>query len=311
VAVGDMCFASAPGRLVSSRGPKAPFKFTASYLRNADLTLGNLECPLSKRGSRVRGKKFTFRGSPKVVEGLQSAGLDMVALGNNHARDYGSKALVDTLSYLDKGGIKHAGAGKNRSAAFSATYVRSQDTTVAFLSFSLIGPSDFAAGKKRPGTAYASSRKTVTRAIKAAKRRARYVIVSYHWGTEYSNTANSSQVSLAHASVRAGADLVLSHHPHVIQGVEFYRKKLIAYSLGNFVFSPGHEAGHDSMILRLTIGPHGILGVTARPIRIDSNGAPRFATGRTGKRILGIIRKTSRGRGSHVKVSSGVATLKP
>jgi poly-gamma-glutamate capsule biosynthesis protein CapA/YwtB (metallophosphatase superfamily) len=310
-AVGDMCFASAPGRLIARKGGKAPLAPMASFLARADLTLGNLECALSRRGSPVLGKAFTFRGSPKAIQGLRAAGFDAVGLGNNHARDYGRNALLDTVSYLNKGHIAHAGAGANRKAAFAPAIFRSKEATIAFLSFCQIGPENFVAGRKRAGTAYTLNLKTVRNAVKAAKRKADYVIVSFHWGLEGHYTPTSRQIAFGHGAITAGADLVLSEHPHVLQGVEFYRHKLIASSLGNFVFSPGSTRGHDSMTLRVKIGPHGIASVVARPVHITSSGAPVLAKGSTAKRILRVIAKTSRGRGSHVKVGKTSATIRP
>ena len=148
-------------------------------------------------------------------------------------------------------------------------------------------------------------------AVKAARRKANYVIVSFHWGLEGHYTPTSTQVKFGRGAIDSGADLVLSEHPHVLQGVEFYHHRLIAYSLGNFVFSPGSTAGHDSMILRITIGPHGIASVVARPAYIGSGGAPALAKGSAAKRILGIIARTSRGRKTHVSVGKTSATLKP
>lgn len=310
-AVGDMCFASAPGRLIARKGGKAPLASMASLLKSADLTLGNLECALSRRGSAVPGKAFTFRGDPKAVQGLTAAGFDVVSLGNNHARDFGSVALQDTVSNLNKAHIAHAGAGANKAKAFAPAMFRSNDTTIAFLSFCQIGPADFVAGPSKAGTAYTLSLKTVQSAVKAARSKADYVIVSFHWGIEGQYSPTSRQIEFGRASIRSGADLVLSEHPHVLQGIEFYRHKLIAYSLGNFVFSPGSTAGHDSMVLRITIGPHGISSVVARPAFIGSSGAPALAKGKNAKRILGIIAKTSQARGTHVKLSSTSATLKP
>lgn len=310
-AVGDMCFASAPGRLIARKGGKAPFASVSPMLKSADLTLGNLECALSRRGSPVAHKAFTFRGSPKAIQGLNAAGFDVVSLANNHARDYGSAALADTIHNLNTGHIAHAGAGANSASAYAPAILHSHDATIAFLSFCQIGPSNFAAGRKKSGTAYTLDLKKVQAAVKAARRKADYVIVSFHWGIETHSTPTSRQIKFGHESIKAGADLVLSEHPHVIQGVEFYHHKLIAYSLGNFVFSPGSAAGHDSMVLRISIGPHGISQVVARPVYIGSNGAPTLAKGKTAKRILGIIAKTSRGRKTRVSVSPTSATLRP
>jgi poly-gamma-glutamate capsule biosynthesis protein CapA/YwtB (metallophosphatase superfamily) len=309
-AVGDMCFDSSVGRLVAGSGARAPFSSTHGVLAKANLTVGNLECALSKRGSAVPGKTYTFRGSPAAIGGLKWAGFDLLALGNNHARDYGPVALKDTIKLLDTNKIKHAGAGASSASAFRATYVTRNGARIAFLSYSQIGPASFKAGTRRSGTAYTQNLSTVAKAIKAAHKKADYVIVSFHWGIERQHTPTATQVKFGRAAIRSGANLVLSHHPHVIQGVEFYKRGLIAYSLGNFVFSPGSDEGHDTMILTMTMGPKGISNVIARPAHIDPAGRPVLAGGATRARILGKIKSTSRGRGTHVTVKGGVARLR-
>ncbi|NTU71687.1 MAG: CapA family protein [Coriobacteriia bacterium] len=310
-AVGDLCFDSSVRRLIARSGAKAPFTSTRSVLSRADVTVGNLECALSNLGRPVAGKTFTFEGPPSAINGLTWAGFDLLALGNNHARDYGARALLDTVDRLDDKGIKHAGAGAGVKSAFRATYVKRGGATIAFLSYSQIGPSSFKAKKGRAGTAYSQHLETAEKAIRAAHKKADYVIVSYHWGVEKRFTPTSQQVRFGRASVRAGADLVLSHHPHVIEGVEFYRKGLIAYSLGNFVFSPGSDVGHDTMVLTLSLGPKGVTNVIARPAHIDPYGRPVWAKGKTRTRILSVIKRTSRGRGTRVTVKDGNARLRP
>ena len=308
-AVGDMCFASSVRRLILRSGSKSPFSATHSVLSKADVTLGNLECALSTRGHAVPGKTFTFEGPPSAVKGLTWAGFDFVAQANNHARDFGSAALKDTIANLDRAGIKHAGAGANSASAFKPAYVTRNGAKIAYLSYSQIGPSSFRAGTHSSGTAFTLSLSKVTKAVKAANRHADYVIVAFHWGIERRSSATAAQVRFGRAAIRAGANLVLSHHPHVIEGVEFYRGGLIAYSLGNFVFSPGSAAGHDTMILTLALGPKGVRSVVARPMHIDPYGRPRPATGSTRSRILRTIAKTSRGRHTKVTLKSGLAHL--
>ena len=304
-AVGDMCFASSVGSYVASHGPHAPFSAVRSLLTGADVTVGNLECALSRRGSRVPGKAFTFEGPPRATQGLTWAGFDIVALANNHARDYGAAALLDTVSNLDSAGIGHAGAGKNRSAAWRPAMIERNGATIAYLSFCQIGPSDFAAGRSRAGTAYTLNLTQVKQAIRSARKQADYVIVAFHWGIEGSHGVTARQVRFGRAAIDNGADLVLSHHPHVIEGVELYKHKLIAYSLGNFVFSPGSAAGHDTMVLSVTVTPKGVVTASARPVYIGANGRPSPAKGSTARRILGIIGKATRGRKTKTHVSKG------
>ena len=313
VAVGDISLGSAPGRLIASKGPKAPFTDFAPMLRSADVAVGNLECPISSRGSAVPGKTYTFRGDPKAVRGLAWAGFDLLALGNNHARDYGGDALLDTMRHLRKAGISYTGAGKNRGEAFAAASIDRAGSRIAFLSFSQIGPADFAATDTRSGTAfvYRMDRRNVRAAIEKAALRSDYVIVSYHWGIEKEYAPTASQVADGRFAIDAGADLVLSHHPHRIQGVEYYKKGLIAYSLGNFVFSPGSSGGRDTLALTVRLGPKGVLSAHAVPAHIEATGRPVRPKGPTAKRILQIIERTSEGRGTRVNVRGETrATLK-
>lgn len=308
-AVGDLLFDSAPKRLIQRSGGKAPFSRVASHLVGADVTIGNLECPLSNRGSPVPGKTFTFQGDPRAVSGLKWAGFDLLALGNNHARDYGAVALSDTFANLRAADIAYAGAGRDKERAWRPAVITRGGARIAFLSFSQISPSSFAATSSRSGTAYTFDSSAVKRAIRSASATADYVVVSFHWGVEKTFSPTAKQVRDGRAAIDAGADLVLSHHPHRIQGVEYYRGRLIAYSLGNFVFSPGTAGGRDTMILHVTLGPNGVSKATAEPVYIGDYGRPSIATGSSAQRILGIIRRTSRERGTRVSVSGGVARL--
>jgi poly-gamma-glutamate synthesis protein (capsule biosynthesis protein) len=305
--VGDLLFDSAPGRLIRLKGGRAPFTSVVSRLRAADVTVGNLECSLSTRGTPVPGKAFTFRGDPRAVDGLTWAGFDLLALGNNHARDYGAVALRDTFGHLRRARIAYAGAGATRADAWRPAIIERKGARIAFLSFSQIGPSSFAATSERSGTAYTMDTAKVKQAVRSAARTADYVIVSFHWGVEKSFSPTSRQVRDGRAAIDAGADLVLSHHPHRIQGVEYYRGRLIAYSLGNFVFSPGSEGGRDTMILHVTLGPAGVSRASAEPVHIGSYGKPVMAQGSTATRILGIVRRTSVARGTRVSVGGTTA----
>lgn len=308
-ALGDIAFVSAVARLGAAMGYPATVAGVASLTRNADLTIANLETPLSSRGKAVPGKTFTFRSNPKSLTALTSAGIDLVALGNNHARDYGSAALADTFANLNRAGIGFAGAGPNRAAAFSPTYAQANGATVAFLSFSQIGPSNFLATSNSYGTAYTVNLTAVRRAVADAAKHADYVVVSFHWGVEKSTKPTSKQIQFGRAAIDAGADAVLSHHPHVIQGVEYYRNGLIAYSLGNFVFSPGSAAGRDTYVLGFELTPAGVRSATATPCYIKSTGATVRATGTAAKRIVGSIAATSRGRGSTARIGAANASV--
>jgi poly-gamma-glutamate capsule biosynthesis protein CapA/YwtB (metallophosphatase superfamily) len=221
------------------------------------------------------------------VSGLTSAGVDVVSMANNHAVDCGQTALLDTIARLDKAGIHHAGAGKDISAARTPAMLDTPAGKVAVLAFTDKFASGFAAGTEHPGVATIGDGSKVVAAIKAAKQKADYVVVSFHWGTEYTSQAASYQRALAHKAIDAGADLILGHHPHVIQGLEVYHDKLIAYSLGDFVFDHHTRATGEAFVLRVTLRPDGPPVARIIPVYLsDANGIPAPATGSAARSIL-------------------------
>jgi len=310
-AVRDMIFDIAPRRLIASKGGKAPLKYVAAYLRPADLTIGNLEGPLSNRGKAVGGKPahLIFEGDPRAVQGLTASGFDLLALANNHMMDHRKPALADTLKTLNKAKIAHAGAGMNTKTAWQPAYVERNGARIAYLSFTDNVPDGFTPGKSRPGVAIGRNMKRVSAAIRSAKKHADYVIVAFHWGVEQSYTANSQQIRDAHTAIRAGADMVLSHHPHVVQGFEFYHKRLIAYSLGNFVFPYKTVEGRKSVILNATLTPSGTASVTVTPVYLGEYGRPKVVKGKLARSILKRVRATSGKRGTKVVIAGNKARL--
>ena len=308
-AVGDMIFDRNVKSLIASKGGAAPLADVAARLSSADVAVGNLESPLSVAGSQEPSKSVTFRGSPKAIEGLTASGFDFVSLANNHALDYGKAALADTISALDAAGIAHAGAGADRSAAYAPAIIVRRGARIAYLAFSDVVPPGFAADARRGGIATGGRMSTVTDAIKQAKTQADYVIVSFHWGVEYQDDATSQQVRDARAAVDAGADVVAAHHPHVIQAVEMYKGKLIAYTLGDFVFDHYSRKTGEAFILDASIGPAGVTGVTVTPVYLDGNGKPKIVEGQDAAVILQRLRTISAKRNTNVNVQGSTATV--
>jgi len=296
--------------LISAQGGGAPLAKVAARLKRADVTVGNLESNLSQSGSPAPGKDVTFRGHPKGIVGLRASGFDFVALGNNHVLDYGAASLRDTLASLDAAGIQHAGAGMDRSAAWKPAVVKRNGATIAFLSFSQVLPANFIATDSRPGLARGrGNADDVALAIKDAKARYDYVIVSFHWGVEYKDYANGDQVRDARRAVDAGADMVLSHHPHVIQGIEIYKRKLIAYSLGDFVFDHYSRKTGEAFILDAELGPDGVADVVATPVYLNGNGVPAVVTGDEASAILNRLKQISSPHGTTVRIVGSVARV--
>ena len=311
-AVGDIHFDRQVKQLIERQGGLEPLRFVAEHLAAADVTVGNLESPLSNRGTPLPGKDVHFRGDPRGIEGLKASGFTFLSLANNHILDYGTEALVDTIDSLDSAGIGHAGAGLDRAAAWEPAVATYGDTTVAFLSFSHIIPAGFIATDSRPGLAPGrTDMDAVVAAIRAAKEQHDYVLVSFHWGVEYVDDANADQVRDGRAAIDAGADMVLSHHPHVIQGVEFYNGGLIAYSLGDFVFDHYSRRTGEAFILDAELGPHGVVNVRATPVYLQGFGQPKLVHGSEATAILERLKTISGPHGTSVVLEGDTARILP
>ena len=176
--------------------------------------------------------------APDKVSMFREMGIDLVTLANNHALDYGTEALLDSIDTLDNADIAHVGAGKDLEAAREPVIVELNGRTFAFIGATRVIPvAEWAAGTDRSGmfSAYDGGAQ-LAETVKTAKEQADYVIVYMHWGIERDEMPNEVQRNIAHNIVDAGADLVIGAHPHVLQGLEYYKGVPIAYSLGNFVF---------------------------------------------------------------------------
>jgi poly-gamma-glutamate capsule biosynthesis protein CapA/YwtB (metallophosphatase superfamily) len=252
-AVGDVMLAGRWTPVLRSKGYDFPFGGVKSELARGDINLANLESPIATSGSKCTTKKFCFRAEPGVAKALRGAGFSVVTLANNHSMDFGGEALSETRRHLADAGIASVGAGENLAEARKIAIVTIKGKRIAFLGYSLTQPIEFFAGHTRPGTA-PGYEKLVQADVTNARAQADYVIVSFHWGKEASSTVEAYQRTTAHKAIEAGADVIIGHHPHVLQGVERYKGGIIFYSLGNFTFASKSKIADVSAIIRLRLG---------------------------------------------------------
>jgi poly-gamma-glutamate capsule biosynthesis protein CapA/YwtB (metallophosphatase superfamily) len=203
----------------------------ADIFREDQLTMVNFEGTLSTGGSRM-DKQFAFRGKPDYVNILTSSSVEAANLANNHSKDYGEQSQQDTIQTLENANI----------LCFNGT--KTALTQINGISVGLVGIN--ALNEEQRGK--------LGEAVASVKEQgAQLILVNIHWGEEKATEPNDLQKQLAHQAVDAGADLVIGHHPHVLQGIEKYNGKYIAYSLGNFCFGGNkNPADKDSMIFRQT-----------------------------------------------------------
>jgi LAS superfamily LD-carboxypeptidase LdcB len=205
-----------------------------SPLKEADILFGNLEGPVTEHADNV-GSQYSFQMDPKVLLSLSKAGFDIVSFANNHVGDRNIQGFSDTLENLQKNNIEYIGAGMTKNEAEYVKIIERNGIRFGFIGFSDVGPAWIEAKETSSGILLASDPR-LPEIIKNAKEKTDVLIVSFHWGTEYEKKHNARQEILAHTAVDNGADMVIGHHPHVMQDIETYNGKPIVYSLGNFIF---------------------------------------------------------------------------
>jgi poly-gamma-glutamate synthesis protein (capsule biosynthesis protein) len=250
--VGDIMLAGKWAPLLRQKGYDYPFNGVRKELASGDINLANLESPIATSGREYSEKKFRFRAEPPVAKAIKGAGFNLVTLANNHSMDFGGEALTETLQHLSDNGIAWIGAGENLSEARKMAIYTIKGKKIAFLGYSLTQPIEFFAGQRSPGTA-PGYEKMVTADITSARSQADYVIVSFHWGKEAATGTEQYQRTAAHRAIEAGADVIIGHHPHLLQGIERYKNGIIFYSLGNFTFASKSRSADVSAIIRLTL----------------------------------------------------------
>lgn len=214
-----------------------PFLKIADDLAEADLLFGNLEGPISDKGTKV-GSIYSFRANPEAIEGLEFAGFDVLSLANNHAFDYGREALEDTFSRLKEAGIDYVGAGPDAEKAFGLVIREVNGLKIGYLAYTNLGPKAWRAGQSSPGLAWVNEESfaELKKNISLARAKSDILIVSIHAGEEYIKEPTPFQASFSRLAIDSGADIVIGHHPHITQKSEEYNGGYIFYSLGNFVF---------------------------------------------------------------------------
>ncbi len=251
-----------------------PFAGIEPSLASADIAVVNVEMVISERGEPA-DKKYVFRAPPSAAERIAAAGVDVASLANNHAMDYGPDALVDTVDLLEANGVIALGAGATSSDAYGHQVIEVRPgVRVAFVGASMVVPLGVPASQTRPGIASAYQRDRVLANVRVAAEEADVVIAVVHWGIERMTCPEGRQRDLAFELLRNGADAVIGHHPHVLQPVVFDDGRLVAYSLGNFVWHYRSGITGDTGVLQIDFDGTEMLGWSFHPHLLDVNGAP-------------------------------------
>jgi poly-gamma-glutamate capsule biosynthesis protein CapA/YwtB (metallophosphatase superfamily) len=292
--VGDMMPGRGVGRaMAKTNGIDRVFDDTLPLLRSVDLLVGNLEGAVTEGGVRTE-KSYTFRFGRATLEHLKEAGFDYLSLTNNHSFDYGQAGFLDTLANFQEVGMATSGAGLDPASASAPAVFRVGDIELRVLAIGAYprerngfdGNVSTSVTEDRPGVLWASD--SANEAISRSFSDESFDILMIHGGEEWSVAPSIEVQELFRSYLDIGADAIIGSHPHVLQGLEAAEGKLIAYSLGNFLF-PGMEDtryGEESLILRLGIHDNTIRYVDLTPVQIDGITVSIDHSGRIIERVL-------------------------
>ncbi len=280
-AVGDIMLDRSLGYNLARGDLAYPFSYVDSILQKADITVGNMESALGDSGE-PQPKRYPFRAPSEAVQSLALAGFDVVSLANNHGMDYGPEALLQALDLLQQQEVAPVGAGADSVAAHAPFIVTANGLTVAFFGYVNVpveastgfDTASWTAALDRPGLAWGDPQ-SIAADLEAVRDQVDLVVVLLHSGFEYQALPSEPQTEAAHAAVDAGADLVIGHHAHILQGIETYREGVIIYGTGNFAFDINGPP--ETGIFHIWLDENGVREIAIDPAVIQFGGQPRPA----------------------------------
>lgn len=285
VATGDTALARRMHYHVLDHGVAWPTQEVARIISEADLAMTNLEGVVASVGDlwpKEGRNPYYFRGHPALLDVLTTAGFDVVVTSNNHSMDYGPTALQQQAELLDASGIAHFGSGRDLREASEPTYVTVGDVTIAFIGI-YVNVGTMGASASKAGVFQRLRDREILDAVRApyleARRHADLVVLSPHWGDNWTEGPTSERVQVAHDLIDLGFDAIIGHSAHQLHGMELYKQRPILYDIGNFVcdFATSDRMAKGA-IFELEFDRRGFSSVRLKPLRLEP-GRARLASG--------------------------------
>lgn len=309
IAAGDILLDRGVSEYLEENGYDYPYAGIKEEIIKGDIAIANLECPLTDSGNAVlKRPELVFKGSKLNGTALKRSGFDLLNLANNHTMDQGREGLTNTIKLLESSGIRTLGAGMTRSEARKPVFIEKGRKRIGFLGYCDFPPEGYIYDEDKADVARADM-KSLSKEVKAAREQCDFLVVSFHWGKEFDFYPGDRQREMAHAAVENGADLIIGHHPHVLQGVEEYKGKLIFYSLGNFVFDRQLPKGTDeSVIIDITVDGGGWKEARVVPVRVEDC-QPVIAQGQAAELILDKYKACSKDYEVNIDIVDGIGYI--
>jgi len=238
-----------------------------------------------------------FRAEPATVTVLQDGGFDVVSIANNHTLNSGRRTFLDTMDILDRNGILYCGGRREAATAWWPVYLQVGPLRLGFMAYTDLS---FGHGSDNK---VAQDLSNFTKQVREADPKCDLLVVSFHWGEEYRQLPTQRQRQVARAAVDAGADLLLGHHPHVLEGMAAYRGAPILYSMGNFVFDQKAGERMESAIFDIEYVELWGWDVTATPVVIPrSRFGPEYPSAEKAAALAKRLRELSAKLGSYPEI---------
>jgi poly-gamma-glutamate capsule biosynthesis protein CapA/YwtB (metallophosphatase superfamily) len=308
IAVGDIMLGGRSRRVIAARGSGYPFEAVLPALNRAWLVMGNLEGPFARFAPRQE-RNFCYRMNPDLANAIAGAGIGVLTLANNHLMDCGRTGVLETLAALDAAGIAAIGAGIDSHRARRSIIKRAGSVSIGLLGY--YWNQRCGSRTDEPGCAV-DSPEALAEDIGFLRPQVDRIVVTFHWGVPYLREPSADDRAKARCAIDCGADVVVGHHPHVIQPFEIYRKRPILYSVGNFTFGSANSRA-EGLMAGFTFEGDAIvvhifpLYVKNRDPRIDYR--PAVLCGASGQRILLNLAAISGLSGARLRISDGMGEI--
>lgn len=294
---GDIMLGRHVKKTIQRHDPIIAFSGTGIDLTSLDYLTGNFEHPIVDDEIKVEDKKrdkIYLSTEEEMLTGIKQAGFTNINLANNHMYDFGEEGIIHTIETLNQFDVPFVGAGKNRSEAYDIHYEEINDQKVATLGFTEVYTRDALTGIETPGVA-TSNMNMMLNKVHEARKFADLVVVHLHWGTEYKTKFDKRQQQIAEILADAGVDVILGHHPHVLQTVDVIDDTIVFYSLGNFIFDQGWSMTRETVFPVLTLAQDGQVEVELTPLLIKQGVPQRLkkTEGYFKKRIFNRLKQKS------------------
>ncbi len=284
------------------------------YLEVADLASVNLETQVMRTEPGLNApKSYVFFTPPEMLAALRDSGVDYVTLGNNHTYDYLAPGLESTIEALEASGLGWSGAGMTESRALRPFRAVLNGNPMSFLGYlgweGNFSPNQVAQGDEKGGAAFGTT-ENIRKSVRGESEQGYLPVVQYHGSREYTDEPTMVTETRLKQSIDDGAVLAIGHHPHIVQGFEIYKGRLIAYSMGNFIFDQFHYATKRSYLLYVWMDRDRLHRAEVMPVRIKGY-TPMPATDTFRSTILKRVADLSSRRGISLGASGGNAVIRP